>query len=265
MKTQIIILLSVLCCSLMFANSSSQSLDYTAVSNVTIVNNNLTDRQAIESTLLKNTWHKSDAMLVFKKSGVAAYLSNHVGRAAWHVESTNNSNLLVLKYENGKQEFFELVIRNNQLIWLDAVGGKVINVTAEPIQESDAVKQTRRNLVGNWNSSIFSTEVLANLSEQEKTSITSASFHYNFKEDGTFVKTITVNQNVQERIEGLWDISSDGTHLVMHFNNNNRSKSYTAKIKYFSFDELVLDQALVTSDLESRICEGVNSFFFSKQ
>ncbi len=266
MKTRIVILIFVFSGYILNASLSSQSIAYTVNNTVTTVNNNLTEQLDIRSALMQHIWHKSETVFLFKASGVAAYLSTEVGRATWHLDSTDNHTLLVITYENGVSELFELRTNEGNLIWLDAALGKNINVQSKPIQVNSKIEHTRQNLIGTWNSSVFSKDVLRKLSAQAQVAVISASFHYHFNADGTFVKNIVINKKEQERIEGLWDVTEDGMHLVMHFkNDNNEYQSYTAKIKYFSFDELVLDQAFITSDLENHLYDGIDSFFFNKQ
>ncbi len=108
-------------------------------------------------------------------------------------------------------------------------------------------------LTGRWENTLYPFE-------QNGSSILAGAFlSYNFRADGTYVKTLSgAGKRIEEN--GRWEVSPDGA-MIFLFEAGDVIPE-TIRIKYIEADELVLEHALKCDD--PGFCTHLKSFYFNK-
>lgn len=181
----------------------------------------------------------------------------------WKIDLCDGQPSLTVMKENGGKQQYQLRFVSQQWQWINSVTGEGRSVDST-IPEK--VKGLRDGLVGVWSSSVFSNQVIQDLASTEKTSVMTALLEYDFNANGQFTKTIYLNKEVKSKIQGEWQLSEDGKYVLLQFQDKSGIfYGFSAEIKYFFHDELVLNHPLLNSMDWDAMTEGeLHNFFFNK-
>ncbi len=222
--------------------------------------------QAVETSLVSHIWESANTTYLFHERGLVSQITNgsHTQVQWWEVYAEDGQAYLKLYSEKGETRFQITAQDNTQ--WVALANNTPLAMKATPIHAATARTTAMRNLVGTWSSTMYPSHLIAHMESEQGKSIVSVDFRYSIKANGTFQKTLRVNGAVHQAKAGIWQLSADGNYFILHFDNEDKSfQTYVVKVKHLSLDELVLDQALVTCELESKICGQMNTFFFNKR
>lgn len=221
--------------------------------------------QSVEHQLLNHVWEVGHRTLLFKSQGTVSEVMNdrYACFESWEVFTEDGQ--AYLKLMNASQAvIYEL--STNAMTWTGISDGIAMNVKATSIEHASARTAVMQSLMGTWSSTIYPSELLSDLTAKHGKSVQSADFIYKVRPDGTFAKILYLNGEAYQRMNGVWQLSSDGSYFILHFDKENGSyQTYIVKVKHLSLDELVIDQALVTSAVEHKLCGEMDTFFFSKR
>jgi len=227
----------------------------------------LISAQQVEQQLLGNIWFKENSKWLFSKSGIVSIVNNEaIQSSTWRVEQQRQFIYLKMTTSTCGELVYRIEKDGNTLRWIDEKTNLKIKVDSTPLDRTDKIIRVHNDLVGTWSSSIYSSTVIDDLSGEEGRSIVSADFKYALRADGTFSKSISINREKRTTINGLWQLSEDGKKLILHLQKKNCTyETIVADIKLITMDELVLGQALATTDLEKQLCSKKKTFFYNKQ
>lgn len=227
----------------------------------------LISAQQVEQQLLNNIWFKESSKLLFSKSGIVSIISNNaVQSRTWRVEKQDQAIYLKLATSTCGELVYRIEKDGNSLKWIDDKTNITIKIDSTPLDKTEKIVKIHNSLVGSWSSSVYPSTVIEDLSGEEGRSIISADFKYFLKADGTFSKVISINRKQESTINGMWQLSEDGTQLILHLQKKDCTyETMVADIKLLTMDELVLGQALATTDLERELCRKKKTFFYNKQ
>ncbi len=108
-------------------------------------------------------------------------------------------------------------------------------------------------LAGKWENTLYPFD------ESAPKMVEGAFLTYNFRVDGTYVKTLGGTGKLIEE-HGRWEVSPDGTQILLF--HTAEVAPQTIHIKYVQADELVLEQALNCK--EPGFCTRQKTFYFNK-
>lgn len=265
MKSHPIITLIFLLSSI-FSLQANSSWTATAF-NITTINEDLF--MEVMADLTNNTWQYNEQTFLFSNNGMVSV--NNVDADEWKSYtwemSANGGLVYVNLYDNHCDQIIYRIERDGDMYqWINTTTNLPIKIDSTPIWTTPQMIEAQQSLVGTWNSRFFPAEVVKELKDVEGNPIVTADFRYKLKADGSFQKTIYLNQKQHQVMNGLWQVSSDGKRLVLHFQQKDCDyHTEAASIKLLSMDELVLEQALSSSDLERDLASSKNTFFYSKQ
>jgi len=226
--------------------------------------------QLVKDDLVSGVWHKQSATLLFNDSGLASVITDcatggkNVTSLRWNVVNANGNVVLEL---NGTQHEAYIVNQTcDGLTLVDPQSGAEEQMEFTPKSKATKMMAAQRTLSGEWNSTVYPNTIIEDLEAQSKQEVVSAYFKYELHDDGTFVKTFG-GQNLQTvRVSGIWQVSEDGKYVILHLPDGEGDYyNRVAEIKYLALDELVLDQPFGISELESRLCAEMRTFYFNKQ
>ena len=263
----IVILVFVLCSvnSSLFASSSSYLLGdkFGVTKNYT----ELISAQQVEQQLLNNIWFKESSKLLFSESGVVSIINNDITESrTWRVEKQEQAIYLKLATSTCGELVYRIEKDGNSLKWIDEKTNITVKIDSTPLAKTDKIVKIHNILVGTWSSSIYPSTVIDDLSGGKERSIISADFKYFLNADGTFSKVISINREQESTINGMWQLSENGAQIILHLQKKDCTyEIMVADIKLLTMDELVLGQALATTDLEKELCRKKKTFFYNKQ
>jgi hypothetical protein len=181
----------------------------------------------------------------------------------WKIELRHGQPFLLIINKNGKKQRYQLQFVARQWQWINLATGEARALNS-PL--SDEVNRLKNKLVGIWSSSVFSNQVIQDLASAGETSVMTALLEYDFKANGQFTKTIYLNKEVKNKIQGEWQLSEDGKYVLLQFQDKDGTYyGFSAEIKYFFYDELVLNHPSINpTDWEAMTEVAWHSFFFNK-
>ncbi|MEM8525648.1 MAG: hypothetical protein AAGG68_13485 [Bacteroidota bacterium] len=234
---------------------------------VTKIGSTFVSVQQVEQELLDHVWFKESSKLLFGEAGVVTIINDtDIESSIWQLEQQNQSIYLKMATSVCGELVYRLEREGTTLRWIDEKTNLKIKVDSTALEENDKVVEVHRNLIGTWSSSIYPSAVIDDLSDEEGRSIMSADFKYLLRADGTFSKVISINRKKTSSLNGLWQLSENGEELILHLRKKDCTyETIVADIKLLTMDELVLGQALATSDLEKQLCKEKKTFFYNKQ
>lgn len=121
----------------------------------------------------------------------------------------------------------------------------------EPMTEKAA--RMHAALAGKWENTLYPFD------ENGSMIVEDAFLSYNFRKDGTYVKTLGGSQKRFE-VHGRWEVSADGAQIFLY--DSAEAAPETICIKYVQADELVLELALKCA--EPGFCTKQKSFYFNR-
>jgi len=121
----------------------------------------------------------------------------------------------------------------------------------DPMTEKAA--QMHAALAGKWENTMYPFD------ENTSKLVENAFLSYNFRIDGSYVKTLGGAKKCIEE-HGRWEVTPDGSEILL-FSADGLAPQ-TIRIKYIQADELVLEHALKCD--EQRFCTKQKSFYFNK-
>jgi len=270
MKTHSIV--NFLCIIFLFFSTTilPQNVGYAAVANTIVASNDPTSTaQQIQADLLSSAWFDSNRLIIFNETGFATVLLEHntkIGYLFWSLELVNSQTYLTLTKPDGMQEQFRLVRDADNIQWIDMEQGTIISIDSVPLRNAKDLEATKYSLQGNWSCHIYPTSLIKNLEVAPEQPITQATFNFEFLEDGRFIKTVYFNNEYHSKMIGFWELSVDGKMLLVHTQKSKEQfQSFMLQVKHLSLDELVVDRAVVNSEIESEIYGATNLFFFNKR
>ncbi|MEL6718244.1 MAG: hypothetical protein AAFP82_05975 [Bacteroidota bacterium] len=264
MKNHSIVILALL---LWGATNTSLTLPWNLKFDVTKNHANSIVLQDIEQQLINNIWYKENHKLLFSEIGIVSVISDDTTLSHnWRVEQEGQVMLLKMITLSCGELVYRIEKDGNSLRWIDAKTNLSVRVSSTPLEKNARFMKVHKDLVGTWNSSIYTSTIIDNLSDEEGGSILSADFKYALKADGTFENTISINRKKKSTVYGVWQLSEDAEQLILHFQKKDCTyETIVADIRLLTMDELVLGKALVTSDLEKQLCREKKTFFYNKQ
>lgn len=221
--------------------------------------------QATEISLVNHIWELDAQTFLFNKQGVVSQIKDgrHCHTQWWEVYAENGQAYLKL-YNKSSETTYQIVEEQNA--WVLLATNETVAIKATPIKDAKLLSAALRSLVGTWSSRMYPSALIQDLEMTSGKSIASIDFQYKVQSDGTFQKRLYLNEQLHQEMDGVWQLSTDGDYLILHFDKGDKSfQTYIVEVKHLSLDELVIDQALVTSDLESNICKEMETFFFNKR
>lgn len=266
MKSYLIVVLILFHLSLTATNSPTSTRLLSTIDSVTKVDAKSSIVQAVEANLVNHIWESEEGTFLFNAKGVVSQIqqNNHLHAQWWNVYAENGKAYLKLYSKSG--ETIYQIATDDKTNWIVLSNNQVLAMKATPIKEATTRTTAMQNLVGTWSSTMYPSNLIEDLEAVRKKSITSVDFRYAISQDGTFHKTLSVNGKLHQEMKGIWQLSADGNYFILHFDKGDHSfQTYIVKVKHLSWDELVLDEALVTCALESELCGKMETFFFNKR
>lgn len=263
----IVILIFVLCSVSSSLFASSSNFMFGDKFGLTKIYTELISAQQVEQQLLNNIWFKESSKLLFSESGIVSIVNNDaIQSRTWRIEKRDQVIYLRLATSTCGELVYRIEKEGNTLKWIDEKTNLAVKTDSTPLDKTDRIVKIHKDLVGTWSSSIYPSTVIDDLSGEEGRSIISADFKYFLNADGTFNKVISINRKQESTINGLWQLSEDGEQLILHLQKKDCTyETMVADIKLLTMDELVLGQALATTDLEKELCRKKKTFFYNKQ
>ncbi len=181
----------------------------------------------------------------------------------WKIELCHGQPFLSVINKKDEKQQYQLQFVAHQWQWINLATGEA-RASNTPL--SDEVSRLKDKLVGIWSSSVFSNQVIQDLALTGEASVMTASLEYNFNANGQFTKTIYLNKEVKSKMQGEWRLSNDGKYVLLEFKDKNGTYyGFSAEIKYFFHDELVLNHPSISpTDWEAMTAVEWHSFFFNK-
>lgn len=260
MRSHPIITLMLLLSSI-FSLSAFPSWTATTLSNELFVE--------VMEDLTSHVWEYDQQTFLFSSNGMVTINSHESSdwkSYTWEMNAHDDLVYVNLYDSNCDQIVYRIEHDGNMYQWINTSTNLPIKIDSTPIRTTPQMLKAQKNLVGTWNSRFFPSKIVKGLKDQKGESIMTVDFRYQLKADGSFTKTIFLNQKSHRTMSGLWQVSSDGQQLMLHFQQKDCGyQTEAASIKLLSMDELVLEQALSSSDLEKELANSKNTFFYSKQ
>jgi hypothetical protein len=221
----------------------------------------------VTNDLVNSIWQVSGQEFIFNESGLVSVKEAQTSWKTYTWDLEVESSFFYLSLYDGRCDkvVYRLEREGEIYRWMNTTTNTIVKMDSKPTQYNENMMTARRSLVGNWSSRFFPKKVIKVLEDENQVSIISADFNYVLSEDGTFKKTIFLNQEKYSTVNGLWEVSSDGNTLILHIQGKDCNyQTVEADIKLLSMDELVLDQALATMSIEKQICQNKETFFYNK-
>ena len=124
--------------------------------------------------------------------------------------------------------------------------------------KTDKAAKAEATLIGRWENPYFVLESGINGQDTNGRSL-----KYQFREDGTYTKTLG-GAETQIEENGTWEISADGGKLLMRSRSNcdGQTTTNSATIKHLAFNEMVLEQTMCVSGV--MVSSEPQEFYFNK-
>ena len=201
-------------------------------------------------------------VLNFDENGIGSY-SNYM----WRMEEFNGHPFLVLN--NGQMEeelLFRIESTCQGLILSDPVSQEEIQLDYTPRKPEAKVNYSKAMLIGSWSSVTYPFDVTNDYDacgafEQ----IEGAYLNYEFTPDGAYVKRYG-SKNIHFEERGTFELSKDGQYILFHASGSDQTEDVIgtslAKVRHLSMGELVLEQALKSSDFADFFCTELKTVAF---
>lgn len=270
MKNHIAIIVSLCFCCFFHPVFASQYVSFFAeIVERMEIHKEGTIAQQIEEDLLAKVWYQEDRKFLFNASGLVSIVkisNNEVQNRNWKVEANNEVAYLKMANADSSETIYRLEKEGTSLRWIDQRTNLPVKTDSTPLRSLTKMVKAKKSLIGNWSSSVYPSTVIKDLEGENGRNLISADFKYMLRADGSFSKVTYLNRKKHSAVNGLWQVSEDGKHLILHFQQKNQTyTTQVAEIKLLAMDELVLGQALATSNLEEQLCSQKKTFFYNKQ
>lgn len=274
MKTiHLILLLSLFSLPLLASQSTSTTTDCRL--NTLAFTAEVTLVQQIKEDLLNGIWHQQTAVpatLLFAESGVGSFITDcpkggkEIGGLQWSVTTENGQVILTLTKQTEGIVRYDVKQTCDGLTLQDISNGQFMTLAYQPVSKATKMLNVQRTLSGEWSSTVYPNTVIEDLEAESQQQIMSAYFTYELSNDGTFVRTFGGHNLKTVSVSGIWQVSEDGNYIILHLPDGKGGYyNRVAEIKHLAMDELVLDQPFGVSELESRLCAEMRTFYFNKQ